>query len=72
MVHVEVAAVYYENDRKLAHIVAKCCFWRSQLLDLYWADNRLEIDRISFMLIKLITIYIRPRWISSSNFASCL
>ena len=61
MVRVEVAAVYYENDRKLEHIVAKCCFLRSQLLDLYWTGNRLEIGRISFMVTKLITICIRPR-----------
>jgi len=61
MVRVEIAAVYYENDRKLVHIVAKCCFLRQQLLDLYWAGNRLEIGRISFMLAKLITIFTRPR-----------
>jgi len=61
MVRVEIAAVYYENDRKLVQIVAKCCFLRPQLLELYWAGNRLEIGRISFMLAKLITIFTRPR-----------
>jgi hypothetical protein len=61
MVHVEVAAVYYENGGKLVYIVAKCCFLRPQLPDSYWAGNRLEIGRISFTLTRLITISIRPR-----------
>jgi hypothetical protein len=43
-----------------------------QLLELSWAGNKLEIDRISRLLTKLITIFIRPICISCSNLAICL